>query len=112
MVEFAATPPGSVVSSVGFSIDREIAQTDRVRADVLAKYGRPTVARDSLGSAWWCRDSESDCDRVSHTDTVLEFSDKHGITIRLTDVNRMRRETNAAIVAEVDQRYPKRAASF
>lgn len=112
VLEFHDTPTGAQVRQVNLSLGGGRTETSGVRQSVMEKYGRPTVARDSLGSAWWCRRSETRCDRVGYTDTVLEFSDVGGITIRLSDENRMRRETDATIAAEVDRRYPRRAASF
>lgn len=112
VVSFHDTPSGAQVREVSLGIDPRRTDTSGVRRDVMAKYGQPTVARDSLASAWWCRSTEIRCDRVGYTDTVLEFSETGGVTIRLTDENRMRRETDAAIAAEVDRRYPRRAASF
>lgn len=112
VVEFHDTPAGAQVRDANLSIGGGRSETVGVRQSVMEKYGRPTVARDSLGSAWWCRRSETRCDRVGYTDTVLEFSDVGGVMIRLSDENRIRRETDATIAAEVDRRYPRRAASF
>ena len=112
VLEFHDTPDGAQVRQVNLSLGGGRTETSGVRQTVMEKYGRPTVARDTLGSAWWCRRSETRCDRVGYTGTVLEFSDVGGVTIRLSDENRMRRETDATIAAEVDRRYPRRAASF
>lgn len=112
VVEFHDTSFGAQVRQASLTIGKGRTETQGVRAQVMAKYGQPTVARDSLGSAFWCRRSETRCERVGHTDTVLEFSDAYGVSLRLADENRMRRETDAVIAAEVDRRYPRRAADF
>ncbi|WP_379920505.1 hypothetical protein [Erythrobacter sp. R86502] len=112
IVSFSETPSGNRVSEVSLSLNSNRIDASRMRGDVMAKYGKPTIARDSLGSTWWCRSSETRCDRVGYTDTVLEFSDVAGVTLRLVDDNRMRRETDTAIAAEVERRYPRRAANF
>ena len=112
ILSFHETSSGAQMREINLSLNAARTDTSGVRQSILEKYGRPTVARDSLGSAWWCRSLETRCDRVGYTDTVLEFSDVHGVTIRLTDENRFRRETDATIAAEVDRRFPKKTASF
>jgi hypothetical protein len=112
MVSFIDMPEGALASEVSYSLDAEKTQTISMRDGVMRKYGKPTVARDSLGSAFWCRRSEPKCVRVDHSDTILEFSDVSGITLKLIDEPRLRAERDTIIAAEVDRMYPLQRPSF
>lgn len=112
MVEFIDMPDGASAGRISLSVTDRSADKSHMRADVMRRYGNPTVARDSLGSAWWCRRTETACSRVGHTDTTLEYSEVDQQILILDDVNRLNRERTAYILREVERVYPNKRPVF
>lgn len=101
-VDFMDTELGNRVSEVSLNIDPASVNSAEITRRVMQQYGRPTVASDSLGSAFWCSRNERRCDRGGYSRPMLEYSpDFTGHRLRLTNEQGMRATVSASIEAAV-----------